>query len=474
MKEKKILSTLLLSFLMIVFCRANVSASTTLTTKSGAGTTANPYVLTQINNASLVGEFILPTSTTAMKTGSSGYTYYKITNSSSLSRKLTIAPTAAANYSYFTCGTSTSSFNSYTNPTIAANSTYYFRLNNTYTSNNITLTFQRYCTKCSSIVSSDAVHSSSHTSVKYVSTSSSQHNKYCATCQEYGHGDACTYLGAEAHNLTTVVMDGYQYEVCQDCSYQKKGDCTHSSTEVYSAGNTSSYCGIRCSICKTDLTSTKKRAHTFGSMTKTEDGHEWKCTNCGYTKFSNCNYVTTYKQTGYVTVKSIGKIPNFTSHNVIKTCTICGKSYTEVTTDLHSFSGWKCSKCGYTKGTKLAAPKVKSAKQSGKRKSKKVTTKAYWKWDSVWNRWLYYKSRTYTKYTYKVAVKWNKVKNAKGYIVSTTKPKAGALGYNLTKGLSKTVSYTGTKKLSKLKVYVAAVNSKGVICNIATKTVKVK
>ncbi len=203
--------------------------------------------------------------------------------------------------------------------------------------------------------------------------------------------------------------------------------------------------------CSWELQSSNKSWNTSDGSLKS---HDYKCSKCNQTKSEDCTFDKV------ISVTSSGP----ETHTVKKQCK-CGNTLTGDTG--HTWSGDKCTECGFVRVQpgKVSGIKLKKVKSVKKKRWKK----GYWDSFNKWHKGYYY---NYYAVTYKVTFK--KAKNASYHEITydsdaflynpdtTKKIKSGAkITMNLGKkgssnitidAVSKTGNKTSVKKSFKYKV----------------------
>lgn len=109
-------------------------------------------------------------------------------------------------------------------------------------------------------------------------------------------------------------------------------------------------------------------------------------------------------------------------------------------------------------------------KQTGKMKIKKYHRNGYF--DRFWE---WHPARTTTTYNYKIKIKFKKAKNAERYVVSTLNDIDTGVICNMGKNkTSATFTYTASKKVSKVKLYLIPISKTGTPGKSVKKIVKLK
>ena len=231
--------------------------------------------------------------------------------------------------------------------------------------------------------------------------------------------------------------------------------CTHPNAEWMDYNDKKHMMG--CYDCDQWLFATAEN-HTYEITQLDKDTHKAYCAKCNTEKALEHDFESAFAPYDKVTnpvkpKKTVNWAPDY--HKLVYTCKDCQYSYAEQASDYshdgerttfkHKWdSNFVCEECGY-KATILPKVSSASAKQTGKGKLVKTfRTAAHWEG----NKWV--KARTNRVYGYSYTVKWSKVSDAYGYVVS---------GYDRKKGESLSADSDFTKKTSiKLGVQITNPN----------------
>ena len=249
---------------------------------------------------------------------------------------------------------------------------------------------------------------------------------------------------------------------CRKCGYA----CTHPK-------NSREYCDeytwlsdrkhvqrFKCQICHVETYDTADAKACTLSKWIPNNNHSYhcaSCTLCGKSYQQNCSFTKkTYKHS------------NWRTHTVYDTCSVCGK-LGAASGQNHIFKSDKCIRCNF-KRIVPGASKVTYMKQTGKMKIKKYHRNGYF--DRFWE---WHPARTTTTYNYKIKIKFKKAKNAERYVVSTLNDIDTGVICNMGKNkTSATFTYTASKKVSKVKLYLIPISKTGTPGKSVKKIVKLK
>ena len=182
------------------------------------------------------------------------------------------------------------------------------------------------------------------------------------------HQSFCTHTDTKIEHLgATCTKDGYDRKICNLCSYVEETTIKASGHKSFSTITKEASCVQQgekvttCAICgneKTEVigvTSHTYKVVTMKDATCTVQGSKKQtCIVCGYSTEEE-----TIAALGHDYGRNTTKAASCESTGLYTfTCSRCKDTYTETIAALgHSFSGTSgtCSRCGYTKGTKLTS-----------------------------------------------------------------------------------------------------------------------